>query len=208
MVLRSAPGLIPLPDDLAGVADYQLQARWPGFRGPQGLYRASASGPRRSDSASLDVEDEDAIPFQTDRFRLSSTPGYRGQAVDLQDRRVAEGLRLTIEMLGLMRQRALAADTRFAVILIPTKELALSDAVYAQATNVPSRFKRTAENEDAVFQELRAQLAARQIEVIDALPALQALVRGGELPYSPTKDGHLDPRGQQLIAELVHAAVD
>lgn len=201
------PGAAASPDNLEDWLTANSRLIGLGFAVRRAYTEHQRRAPTEADEE-LTADDADAVRFRTDQFSTVLAPGYRGQAVDLQDRRVAEGLRVTIEMLALMRQRAVAADTRFAVVLIPTKELALSEAVYEQATAAPSRYRRTAEDEAAVFEQLHAQLAIRQIDFIDALPALKAVVRGGELPYSPTRDGHLSPRGQQVIAELVRATSD
>jgi hypothetical protein len=63
------------------------------------------------------------------------------------------------------------------------------------------------EQEEALRQRLRIELARRRINLVDALPSLQALVDAGELPYSRTRDGHLNPAGQRAVAQLVRAAL-
>jgi hypothetical protein len=147
------------------------------------------------------------ILFQTDRYATVLTPGYRGEAVNLQDPRVAEGLRLTLDMLGTMQVQSAAAGTRFAVLLLPTKELALAETVKQQMATVPESYATLVADEAAARLALQQELTARHIAVVDALPALRALLAGGVLPYSTTRDGHLNPAGQLAVAELLGNSV-
>jgi hypothetical protein len=106
-----------------------------------------------------------------------------------------------------MNERSVAAGTQFTVLLLPTKELTLSDVVSQHWTPVPEAYARLVRNEAAVRQSLQAQLAERQIAFVDALPALQALLEQGLLPYSATRDGHLNPAGQQAVAQQVRRSL-
>jgi lysophospholipase L1-like esterase len=162
-----------------------------------GVRRAYDRNRRRGESR---LDDGD-IPFANDRFATVLTPGYRGEAVNLQDPRVAEGLRLTLEMLSTMNQHSTAAGTRLTVLLLPTKELTVSEVVTTHLAPVPEPYTRLVQNEAVVRQQLQAQLAARQIAVVDALPPLRSLLEQGTLPYSVTRDGHFNPAGQQAVAE-------
>jgi hypothetical protein len=152
-------------------------------------------------------DDSDDLVLQTEKSSTILTPGYRAQAVELADPRVAEGLRLTLAVLDQLRARSAAAGAGLQVLLIPTKERVLSDVVDEQVAEVPSSYRRLVQHEDELRQRLRAELADRQIGLIDALPALQALVAAGEIPYSQTRDGHLNALGQQTVAQLVRAAI-
>lgn len=150
-------------------------------------------------------EDGD-IPLVTEQFQTVLTPRYRGQAVDLADPRVAEGLRLTLEMLEAMEQRSAAMGARFAVVLIPTKELALSRV--ASAADDPSGdYARLVRDETEARRQLLAGLDARGIAHADSLGGLRAVAEEGELPYSATRDGHLSVAGQRAVAVVVDSAL-
>jgi hypothetical protein len=95
----------------------------------------------------------------------------------------------------------------FTVVLIPTKELALSEVVRDGLTSVPPIYARLADNETRLRALLTERLQDRQITVVDSLPRLRELARQGVLPYSDSKDGHLNPAGQRAVAELVSDAV-
>jgi hypothetical protein len=130
------------------------------------------------------------------------TPRYRGQAVDLTDPRVAEGLRLTLELVDRMQERAEAAGARFGVVLIPTKELALS-RVASGVDDPDGEYARLVRNETETRAELLAGLQARGIPYVDSLRGLRAEAARGELPYSATRDGHLSVVGQRAVASAV-----
>lgn len=160
------------------------------------------------DAAGPPDDDPERQHFDDGRIKTVLTPAYRQMALDLDDPRIAEGVRITIEALTLMRDRCAAADTRFAVLLIPTKELALKEAVDASGNWVPPEYTELVADEDALRQILGDQLADRGIPFVDMLPALRALVRDGRQPYSETEDGHLSPLGQQAVAELLQSTID
>ena len=169
------------------------------------LHRAYDRAARRdSDDADLDEGD---IPLETDRFRTVLTPNYRDQAVDLEDPRVGEGLRITLQVLEAMDRRCTAAGVRFGVVLIPTKELALADVAREHLEPASVEYADLVDDEDALRNRLRERLAAARISVVDPLPALRALARDGTLPYSATRDGHLSPSGQRAVAEALRATL-
>ena len=161
-----------------------------------------------ADDADDPLQDDDYLRFDNGSFRTVLTPSYRKPAVDLDDPRVAEGLRMTVEALDQMQARAEAASADFAVLLIPTKELALKQVVASRLGELPHDFSAQVSEEELTRQTLHRELAVRSIPTIDALPALQSLVESGALPYSETKDGHLNEAGQQAVATLVRGAVE
>lgn len=148
------------------------------------------------------------IRYQGPRFKTVLDPTYRFIGVDLSDPRVVEGLRIAQETFSLMHERSKAAGVNFMVVYIPTKELTLSRNVYAELAEVPPAYSQQVESEQAVRERLGAYLAAEQIPFVDTAPVLQELAQNGTLPYSATKDGHLNLEGQRAVAELVLAATE
>jgi hypothetical protein len=146
------------------------------------------------------------LRYQGSSFKTVLDPTYRFIGVNASDPRVAEGLRVTHETLKLMYERCKAEDVTFMVAYIPTKELALSRNVYEELAEIPPAYSRQVESEQAVRERLVEFLSAEQIPFVDTVPALQELARNGTLPYSASKDGHLNVKGQRAVAELVLAA--
>jgi hypothetical protein len=159
------------------------------------------------DSETDPLKDDDHLIFRTSAFKTVLTPSYRLPAVVPTDPRVTEGSRITLAALESMHAQCVTQGVGFAVVLIPTKELALSEVVRDSLASVPSAYARLADSETKLRALLVEQLQARQITVIDTLPRLRELAQDGVLPYSDTKDGHLNPTGQRAVAELVSAAV-
>jgi hypothetical protein len=205
---ESRPKADQRPDSLAEAVEMQSKlyglgrAVWRAYD----YYRRHPVRPEQG-SANDPLKDDDYLSFRTSSFRTVLTPSYRLPAVVVSDPRVAEGTRITLEALEAMREQCVARGVGFSVLLIPTKELALSEVVREQLTTVPPLYARLADNEARLRELLTERLESQQIAVIDALPRLRELARGGVLPYSTSKDGHLNPAGQQAVAELVSGAV-
>jgi lysophospholipase L1-like esterase len=117
-------------------------------------------------------------------------------------------MRITVEALSQMRQRAHANGAEFAILLIPTKELALADAVAAEQDRLPVDLAYQAAAEVRVREALRDRFDAQGIPVIDSLAALQELAANGVLPYSETRDGHLSPSGHRAVAAAIKEAIE
>ena len=169
-------------------------------------YRRHPDRPEADDETDP-LKDDDYLILKTGQFKTVLTPSYRQQAVDLGDPRVVEGLQITTNVLAKMREQCAAQGARFAVVLIPTKELALREVAAENLAQMPPVYHRLVEQESAARRRIAEQLAAREIELIDTLPALVSLANNGRLPYSDTKDGHLSPLGQRAVAEVVRGAI-
>lgn len=145
--------------------------------------------------------------FENGRNRTILTPNLRLFAVDLKDPRIVEGLRISLEAMRLMRDRSREANTAFAVLLIPTKEMAFRDAVYENGLKIPETYKSLIENEQRVLQKTKDFLSSHQIYFLDALPGLRESVRHDNQPYNMSTDGHLNSTGHRIVAELVLAGI-
>jgi len=113
------------------------------------------------------LKDDDFVRFRGAYFSTVLTPSYRLPAVDLEDTCIVEGMRITVEALSQMRQRAHANGAEFAILLIPTKELALADAVAAEQVRLPVDLEYQAADEVRMREALRDRFDAQGIPVID-----------------------------------------
>jgi hypothetical protein len=159
------------------------------------------------DTDSDPLKDDPHITFRTAEFKTVLTPRYRLPAVLITDPRITEGTRITLEAFDLIRKKTSSSGVEFAVVLIPTKEIVLSEIVREQLPGAPPVFSRMVDYETRLRGQLIERLQSSQINVIDSLPRLRELARSGVLPYSDSGDGHLSPAGQRAVAELVSAAV-
>jgi hypothetical protein len=137
--------------------------------------------------------------FEAGGHRTLMTSRYRMPALDLADVRIREGLAMSLRALAEMDRRARQRGSRFAVVLIPTKELVFADLW----TDAPSSFTRLVRHETAARDAMKAFLAARDIETVDTLEPLRAVLRSGGQPYYAHRESHPNALGHQVIAETV-----
>lgn len=135
------------------------------------------------------------------------SPGYRLIALDDTDPRIAEGERISLLVLQYLHEHCRSDGRRFYVVTIPTKETAFR-----------ARVEKSLETEPHLVElwqrEARAQSNAFQffeqhgIDVIDSLPALEALIARGINPYWDDANGHPGEAGHKAIAEAVAQRLD
>ena len=165
---------------------------------------------RRSDGPTWELEKKYAIenkkycqPIECGKFCTVLTPDHRLCAVNLNDPRIAEGHRLSLEAIRLMDKRTRMANIDFIVLLIPTKELVFKNVVYETGQTIPDVYKTLIDNEELLWHRTKAYLKNQGIDYIDSLPVLRGCFQSGAQPYKITSDGHPNPIGHRAIAELV-----
>jgi hypothetical protein len=126
---------------------------------------------------------------------------YRSLAVDLDEPRIAEGMRITQETLVDMHKQAQAQGVRLLVVLIPTKELVYADLMTEQVAPAYDRLVRL---EYEAREQIIATLDANGIEYIDSLTALREAIRADRAIYPSNTDGHLEPVGYEVIAAAAY----
>jgi hypothetical protein len=129
------------------------------------------------------------------------TPLQRLVGLDQGDARIAEGLRITLEVLGRMDESC-AERCRLAVVLLPTKELVF-EGLAAGGEDAPRELVDLLHWEKRMREQTRDYLGGRGIAWIDTLPALQAAIGRGENPYPRDWNGHLNALGNDLVAGAV-----
>ncbi|MBU1125301.1 MAG: hypothetical protein KKC84_04690, partial [Candidatus Omnitrophica bacterium] len=108
-----------------------------------------------------------AFSFMNTRCRTEFTPEYRLCALDLDDPRIKEGFRLSLEALCRMHKKAKAANTAFLVLCIPTKELVFKEEVYRALTPVPASYRTLVDNEERFWEQTKHALEKEKIPYID-----------------------------------------
>ena len=130
-------------------------------------------------------------------------PTTRLHALDLDDPKIREGLRLTEDALADMHERCRQAGIRFVVVLIPTKERAFADYLVQQEDPaLRDLIGRLLDYEDRARATITSFLVERGAEVVDTVPALQA-VAGEARIYPHHTEGHPNEEGYRVIAEAV-----
>ena len=136
-------------------------------------------------------------------MRTILTPDYRLAVVNLEDPRIREGLRVSIELMKRMSAIAQRDGAQFTIVLIPTKELVFLDTFGVVSPDALTPLAKLGRNEQEVWREIKNELHKSGISYVDVLPALRVALRVGESPYQITSDGHPNARGHKAIAEAV-----
>ncbi|HKW36646.1 MAG TPA: hypothetical protein VJO54_02445 [Burkholderiales bacterium] len=133
------------------------------------------------------------------------TPRYRLAALDLNDPRIDEGLEVSLRSIERMSRLVAQKGGCFAVVTIPTKELAYGKAGDDPASRAPSRtaFLTLLDRERAMWDRVRGFLAQKGIAYVDVAPALTERIARGEAMYPASTDGHPSTAGHDAIAQAV-----
>lgn len=148
------------------------------------------------------------VPFDCRDFKTTFTPHYRNLAMDLQDARVREGQRLTLEAIREMKNLADSDSKHFWVLLLPTKEKAFYD-LYKQYNMDPSKaVQSTVRFNDEVRNVTIDYFQQHEIPYIDTLPILHKCFKQKQQPFFENADGHLNHIGHQAVAQAVYECIE
>lgn len=138
--------------------------------------------------------------------RAVLTTAYRLTALDLDDPRLAEGLRITCEVLPRIKARAEAGGAKVLVLIIPTKESVFAGA--SAGKRLDPVYERLVRMEAGARAAVEARCASAQVECVDTLPALVEAVRRGEEVYSASTESHPKGKGYGVIAAEARRALE
>jgi hypothetical protein len=141
--------------------------------------------------------------FDNGELRTLLTSRYRLCATNLNDPRITEGLRISLEAMRLMKIRADEAHVQFVVLLLPSKEIVFRDAVIKAWGTIPENYKAVVGNGEVIWRTIKQFLSNQNIHYIDALPTLKSCVETGNQPYFQSADGHPNGEGHHAVAQLV-----
>ncbi|MBW2270849.1 MAG: hypothetical protein JRH16_19990 [Deltaproteobacteria bacterium] len=142
------------------------------------------------------------IAFEDGELSTVLTPRGRLAVMDVADPRIAESLRLVLELIGRIREDV-GERAELGFVLIPTKELVYEDRVRARGVEVHEAFWRLVDAEQELRASVTAHLDALGIPWIDTLPALRNSLETGRRPYRMNWNGHPNPTGNAAIAGAV-----
>lgn len=133
---------------------------------------------------------------------------YRLQALNLDDPRIAEGLRLSLTAIRLARERAKAEGAELVVLLLPTKGAVFKEVIEQSGMPVTEAYRRRSRYEAQLWRIVKAELDRQGIACVDALPTLRHCLRDGRQPYPASDDGHPNALGHEVIAQTVLAELN
>ena len=134
--------------------------------------------------------------------RVDVRPGLG--TLDLDDLRVAEGLRLTLDSLDEIAAVCRKHGVRLLVVLIPSKVRVFRDALLR--TEDADLAERVTWNEQAAMVAILRRLNANRVEYVDVLEDLRQRATQPGL-YPPSANQHPTREGYRVIAESVARAL-
>ena len=143
---------------------------------------------------------------EIDTFKTILTPQYRRAALDTNDPRVAEGLRLSLEAIREMNATAYSLGITYRVLLIPTKELVFKELM-EESDPLPASVAELSTAEEYVLETIKHFLEEENIPYLEVLPILRGCIKEGQQPYQITPDGHPNRIGHRAIAEAVQSVM-
>ena len=173
------------------------------LRGAYKLYQRNHSVAWENAKAFAEANSAYCQIFVNGEFKTIFTSEYRLSALDMQDIRIVEGLRISLEAIMLMNELATQHDKRFLVLLIPTKEF-----VFHELVRKPSpSYLNLIQNEKLVWKATKEFFEKNDIEYVDVFPAFREQLSTGILPYQVSHDGHPNEHGHLAIANFVYTQV-
>jgi lysophospholipase L1-like esterase len=129
------------------------------------------------------------------------TTGYRLSAVDLDEPRILEGLKITERSLAKIHESMNNHSVKLLVVIIPTKE-----AVFAPSagSNLDPTYEKLLHMEGRARQQLVDFCASNGIEAFDPLPILSQAVASGAQIYPEDTDGHPNAAGYGVLATTMY----
>lgn len=147
------------------------------------------------------------VHYSDGTLRTVFNVGYRFLALDDGDPREVEGERISLLALKRLAERCRRAGIHFYVVLHSNKEFVFR--ARAEASLRSERLLVDLWHSEARVRRRAMTLFTREgINVIDTLPALEAMITSGINPYPENADGHPVPRGYDAIARSVAARLE
>jgi hypothetical protein len=142
-----------------------------------------------------------------DNIRTVFTTAYRLTALDLDDSRIAEGLRITKVALWRTQQTVDGHGVKLLVLLIPTKELVYADLMQREGKSTGT-YSRLVEMENTARGEIKSWCAEKHIACADALPELRNAIARRQQIYPSTTESHPNAAGYAVLAATAAQALN
>lgn len=138
----------------------------------------------------------DGVPSQETVFWV----GFRRSGLDLNNKNIEEGLRLSSRFLVEMAAQARSASSTLVVAILPTKERVYYDRVRQQA-DTNALYRGNVVYEDKIRASILDVCTESRILCLDILPVMQEALDAGEVIYPHSWDDHPNARGYDIYAE-------
>lgn len=171
-----------------------------------GLWPGATDVDYEIDKAWARAYPEHGAVCEDDNIRTVFTTAYRMTALDLEEPRIAEGLRIAGVVLGRAQQAADGRGAKFIVLLIPTKELVYAELMRREG-KLTGAYELLVEMENRARHEVESWCSQTRIQCVDALPNLQRAIAGRQQLYPSTTESHPNAAGYRVLAATVNDAL-
>jgi hypothetical protein len=172
--------------------------RWAGL--PGAWQQASRAWARASP--------DQGCAFEDGKVGTVFTTAYRLLALNLDEPRIAEGLRITKTLLEQTARRVSDAGIVFVILLIPTKESAYAELAQRSDCNDNGSYRRLVATEARVRDDVLGFCRSAHLTCLDARPALAQALAQGTAVYPETTESHPTPAGYRVVATVVQEEVN
>lgn len=150
---------------------------------------------------------EIAAIYSTRGYSTVLTFGYRGVAVAFENPCIQEGVRITKEVLSVLKAVEDHAGIRIGFVFIPTKETVYTTADSALRMQMTDGFAQMIKNEAMIKQNLLDHCREIGVVCVDATRRLVEAAKQGVVLYRSDSDGHPIAAGYKQIAYAGHDAL-
>lgn len=196
------------------------------------LYRLARAAYHRASDFSWQrfgdgIEDESVFERSLSKpgaFAYEATPELRTVfrnpeldmlAVNLDDPRIAEGMRITQEVILTLRDHISSTQTKtgtapstqpeteFVVALIPSKSLIYNQVVIRDSSVWPDNFLKQIEMDKRVMAELTSFLERENISFINTSSKIEDIINANRNPFYLSTNEHTNATGYRAMAEAI-----
>ena len=148
-------------------------------------------------------DDITIVEDEANNIYTGLTPAVRLDALNLNDPKVQEGLRISLVLFGQMNELAIKEGVDFLVVLIPTKERVFASHIENnKALHNSAIIDQFLANERRVNELVKADFEEHDIAYVDLLGPLQSAV-GREQIYPTNHNSHPNKNGYTIIARTI-----
>jgi len=130
-------------------------------------------------------------------------PGWRYTTLNLNDSRIEEGLRITLELFKRMNDACSEKGVDFIIVFIPTKESVYAEYIENNRELMNSRMiDELLANERRIGTIMKEYFLEHNIEYLEVLDKLREEARKGQI-YPRDSDDHFNRDGYEAVARAV-----
>lgn len=165
-------------------------------------------GPKRFVATFEDAAYNRGLPAYDDDQRIRTVffkPSYRALALDLEDPRIQEGMRILQSCLVEMRRRLTQRNIRMIAVLFPTKAAVYFPLIQTSKLKleVKTEFENLHRMEQNVTTKLKSFLSENSIEYVETTASLRSYLLTKTPVYPESDNDHPNESGYHAIAETI-----